>query len=106
MSLSAMTAGPDLLPSSRRSGRPESGGGLYRLVAFATIFAMLFGGLLLMPLPATAATYSATPGAEGSSQAPPMLSRHGSPVAVFITASSGRAVAVVLSFMTTIRAIV
>jgi hypothetical protein len=35
-----------------------------------------------------------------------MLSRQGSPVEVFITASSGRAAATVLSFMTTIRAIV
>ena len=61
MSLSAMTAGPDLLPSSRRSGRPETGGGLYRLVAFATIFAMLFGGLLLLtPMEASAASATTT----------------------------------------------
>ena len=53
-----------------------------------------------------AAMYSATPGADGSSHAPPMLSRHGSPVALLRTASSGRATAEVLSFITTMRAMV
>ena len=53
-----------------------------------------------------AATYSATPGLPGSSQVPPPQSVHGAPVAVLRTASSGRDWPRVLSFMTTIRAMV
>ncbi|HEV2089157.1 MAG TPA: SH3 domain-containing protein, partial [Cryptosporangiaceae bacterium] len=60
-SLSATTAGADLLPSSRLTGRPEPGGRLYRAIAAVTIFAMLFGGLLLLtPMEASAASATTT----------------------------------------------
>ena len=52
------------------------------------------------------AMYSATPGLYGSSQMPPPKSVHGRPVAALRTASSGREAPTVLSFMTTMRAIV
>ncbi|HYH13393.1 MAG TPA: SH3 domain-containing protein, partial [Thermomicrobiales bacterium] len=56
MSLSAITAGPDYLSPSRPSKRATPRKGFYRLVALVTIFAMLFGGLLLMPMSTAAAS--------------------------------------------------
>jgi len=56
MSLSAISAGPDYLPPSRPSKRVAPRKGFYRFVALVTVFAMMFGGLLLMPMSAAAAS--------------------------------------------------
>lgn len=57
---SALTSGPDALPSARMSKRPPTRNRLYRAIAIVTTFAMLFGGLLLMPTQAIAASAVAT----------------------------------------------
>ncbi len=56
MSLSSLMADADTASARRGSTR----NGFYRFVAIVTTFAMLFGGLLLMPLPASAASAVAT----------------------------------------------
>jgi mannosyl-glycoprotein endo-beta-N-acetylglucosaminidase len=57
---SFLMAGPGPYPPARRAKRAPARHGAYRAVVLITTFAMLFGGLLLMPMSAAAASAVAT----------------------------------------------
>jgi uncharacterized protein YraI len=60
MLTSATSTGPDSTTSSHPVKRPQRRNGFYRAVTIVTTFAMLFGGLLLMPMSAVALSATTT----------------------------------------------